>query len=81
VLAFWRDNAVRFVPDPGGYTGDYAESADWLSAVHQLNPAAAGELLARWVEPHHRKRNLWRDLALRGLSIPEGVASARKKAR
>jgi hypothetical protein len=81
VLAFWRDNAVRFVPDPGGYTGDYAESADWLAAVHQLNPAAAGELLARWIEPHRKKRNLWRDLAARGLSIPEGVASARKKAR
>lgn len=81
VIAFWRDNAARFVPDPGGYTGDYAASADWLAAVHEINPAAAGELLARWVEPHLKKRNLWRDLAQRGLSIPDGVASSRKKAR
>ena len=81
MLEFWRDNAVRFVPDPRCYTGDYAESADWLAAVHQLNPTDAEALLARWIEPHHRKRNLWRDLAALGLSIPEGVASVRTTAR
>lgn len=81
VLAFWRDNAVRFVPDPSSFTGDYQASADWLAAVHQINPTAAGELLARWVEPHRRKRNLWRDLARRGFSIPREVVSPRAKAR
>jgi hypothetical protein len=81
VLAFWRDNAARFVPDPGHFTGDYRGSADWLAAVHQINPTAAGELLARWVEPHGRKRNLWRDLSARGVPLPAGVASPSKKAR
>jgi hypothetical protein len=72
VLAFWRDNAVRFVPDPGGMA-DYAQSADWLAAVNEINPTAAGELLARWGETHRLKRNLWRDLAQRGFTMPTEV--------
>jgi hypothetical protein len=73
ILAFWRDHATLFVPDPGDTTGDYAQSADWLAAVHDLNPAAAKELLVRWASTHRLKRNLWRDLAQRDLPMPADV--------
>jgi hypothetical protein len=69
VLAFWRDHGVKFVPDPGSTTGNYAESADWLAAIHELNPEVAEELLAQWEKVHSLKRNLWRDLAQRGISV------------
>lgn len=67
VLGFWRENAARFVPDPGVSTGDYARSADWVAAVHELDPGAAAAILACWAGVHRLKRNLWRDLAQRGL--------------
>ena len=73
ILAFWRDHATLFVPDPGDTTGDYAQSADWLAAAHDLNPTAAKELLVRWASTYHLKRNLWRDLARRGVPMPAGV--------
>jgi hypothetical protein len=76
VLAFWRDAAVRFVPDPGAPSSSYDASADWLAAVHELNPAAAEAVLARWAEAHRLKRNLWREVAARGLSPPAGVRSS-----
>lgn len=69
VLAFWRDNVTRFVPDPGNTTADYTPSADWLAAVAEINPAAARELLARWAATYRIRRNLWRDLAQRGFSV------------
>lgn len=47
ILAFWKDNVARFVPDPGEATGDYSECADWLAAVDEINPPAARELLIR----------------------------------
>ena len=67
LVEFWRENAARFVPDPGGFTGDYAESADRLAAVHEVDPVVAAALLSRWAAVHRLKRNLWRDLARRGL--------------
>ena len=73
ILAFWRDHVTLFVPDPGDTTGDYAQSADWLAAAHDLNPTAAKELLVRWSSTHRLKRNLWRDLAQRGVPIPAGI--------
>ncbi len=76
VLAFWRDAAVRFVPDPGAQSTDYEASADWLAAVRELNPEAAEVRMARWADVHRRRRNLWRDLAARGLSLPGEVRAA-----
>jgi hypothetical protein len=69
VLAFWRDNVTRFVPDPGNTTADYTPSVDWLAAGAEINPPAARELLARWVATYRLRRNLWRDLARRGFSV------------
>jgi len=77
IVAFWRENAVSFVPDPGTSAAGYSESADWLAAVHEINPTAASELRARWATVHHLKRNLWRDLAERGFPIPPGVRGSR----
>jgi hypothetical protein len=79
VLAFWRDAAVRFVPDPGASSSSYDASAGWLAAVHELNPPAAEALLARWAEVHRLRRNLWRDVAARGLSSPAGVRGSPSK--
>lgn len=67
LVEFWRESAARFGPDPGGFTSDYAESADRLAAVHELDPGVAAAILARWATVHRLKRNLWRDLAKRGL--------------
>lgn len=70
VLAFWRDQGIKFVPDPGSSPGsNYTESADWLAAIHELNPSAAEALLAQWERTHALKRNLWKALAQRGLSV------------
>jgi hypothetical protein len=83
IITFWRDEGVRFVPDPGG-SASYEESADWLAAIHQMNPKAAGELLARWGEIHRLKQNLWRALADRGFPTPAGArkpAPSRAKRR
>jgi hypothetical protein len=77
IVAFWREDAVRFVPDPGASTAEYSESADWLAAVHEINPAAASKLRASWATVYHLKRNLWRDLAQRGFPIPPGVRGGR----
>src|SRR5262249_31066891 len=76
ILAFWRDTAVRCVPDPGDYTASYEQSADWLLAAREVNPTAAAALLARWGEEHRRKRNLWREVARRGFPLPDGVQRA-----
>jgi hypothetical protein len=76
VVAFWRENAVGFVPDPGSSTSDYSECANWLAAVREINPEAASELLVRWTAAYRLKRNLWRDLAQRGFAIPTGVRAA-----
>jgi hypothetical protein len=76
IVAFWRENTMRFVPDPGNSTADYSECADWLAAVHEINPNAASELLVRWTAAHRLKRNLWRDLAQRGFASPPGVRAA-----
>lgn len=70
VLAFWRDHGIKFVPDPGSSTGsNYTGSADWLAAIHELSPSAAEALLEQWERTHALKRNLWRELAQRGLSV------------
>lgn len=69
LLAFWRDNVTRFVPDPGNTIADYTAPADWLAASFEINPPAARELLARWAATYRLRRNLWRDLGRRGFSV------------
>lgn len=73
IAAFWREHGARFVPEP---LVDYARSAEWVAAVHELAPDAAARLLAQWAEAHRLKRNLWREVAQRGLELPPGVSKA-----
>jgi hypothetical protein len=70
LLAFWRRNAQRLVPDPAVSGGsDYKSCADWARALWELNPALSQELLHQWSVAHRRRRNLWRALRAKGLSV------------
>ena len=70
LLAFWRRNAQRLVPDPAASGGsDYQSCADWAQALRELNPTSCKELLRQWSVAHHRRRNLWRALQTKGLSM------------
>jgi hypothetical protein len=73
LLAFWRRNAQRLVPDPAASGGsDYQSCADWAKALRELNPTSCKELLRQWSVAHHRRRNLWRALQRKGLSMSAG---------
>ena len=73
LLAFWRRNAQRMVPDPAASGGsDYQSCADWAQALRELNPTSCKELLGQWSVAHHRRRNLWRALQRKGLSMSAG---------
>jgi hypothetical protein len=70
LLAFWRRNAHCLVPDPAASGGtDYQSCADWSQALREVNPASCKELLREWSVAHHRRRNLWRALQTKGLSM------------
>lgn len=71
LLAFWKRNTHRIVPDPGCVKGaDYNACADWARALWEINPPSCEHLLARWSVVHQRRRNLWRTLRTKGLPIP-----------
>ena len=73
LLAFWRRNAQRLVPDPAASGGpDYQGCADWALALRELNPTSCKELLLQWSVAHRRRRNLWRALQRKGLSMSAG---------
>jgi hypothetical protein len=73
LLAFWRRNAQHLVPDPAASGGtDYLSCADWAQALRELNPTSCKELLRQWSVAHHRRRNLWRALQTKGLSMSAG---------
>jgi hypothetical protein len=71
LLAFWKRNTHRMVPDPGRIQGaDYKHCAEWARALWEIHPASCERLLAQWSVVHQRKRNLWRALRTKGLPIP-----------
>jgi hypothetical protein len=73
LLAFWRRNTQRLVPDPAASGGaDYQSCADWAQALREVNPTSCKELLRQWSVAHHRRRNLWRALQRKGLSMSAG---------
>ena len=73
LLAFWRRNARHLVPDPAAARGaDYRDCADWVQALRELNPASCEDLLRQWSVTQHRRRNLWRALQAKGLSMSSG---------
>ena len=73
LLAFWRRNARHLVPDPAAARGaDYRDCADWVQALRELNPASCEDLLRQWSVTQQRRRNLWRALQAKGLSMSSG---------
>jgi hypothetical protein len=72
LLVFWRRNVHRLVPDPVASRGDYESCADWVQALRELNPTSLKQLLREWSVFHHRRRNLWRALEAKGLSMSQG---------
>jgi hypothetical protein len=72
LLAFWRRNVQRLVPDPAASCGDYKSCADWVQALGELNTTSLKQLLRQWSVSHHRRRNLWRALEAKGVSISQG---------
>jgi hypothetical protein len=71
LLAFWRRNTQRLVPDPANSRGpDYRNCADWIQALRELDPTSCKDLLREWSAAHRRRRNLWRALQAKGLSMP-----------
>ena len=72
LLQFWMRNIGRLVPDPAASRGsDYRNCADWAQALRELNPTSSTELLHEWSVAHHRRRNLWRALGAKGLSVSQ----------
>jgi hypothetical protein len=70
LLQFWVRNICCLVPDPAASRGsDYRDCADWARALRELNPTSSTELLHEWSVAHHRRRNLWRALGAKGLSV------------
>lgn len=68
LIGLWRRHGERLVPDPQqAGSSDYDHCADWVRALHELNPTAGRNLLARWETPHRRRKNLWKALRKRGL--------------
>jgi hypothetical protein len=73
LLAFWRRNLWRLVPDPASNVkSDYKICANWTQALRELNPTSCKDLLRQWSVTHRRRKNLWRALQAKGLSIPGG---------
>ncbi len=68
VLTFWKRHAARLIPDPAQASGsNYDHCAEWLAAFSELDTQAAEKILQEWSATHHRRRNLWKALAARGL--------------
>ncbi|MBI5210135.1 MAG: hypothetical protein HY927_09225 [Elusimicrobia bacterium] len=71
LVAFWKRNLPRFVPDPGSACSDYKRCADWLCALSEIDSDACGRLLGEWAAVHWRRKNLWRAIREKGLAVPE----------
>ncbi len=67
LLAFWKRNLRRLVPDPALAGPDYVRCADWVKALWEIDAAAGRDLLRQWSTAHHRRRNLWSALRARNL--------------
>ncbi|MBI4423507.1 MAG: hypothetical protein HY554_07265 [Elusimicrobia bacterium] len=76
--AFWKRNILRLVPDPASVAGsDYERCVDWLRALREIDPAAAGRLLDEWGAVHWRWKNLWRAVSTSsGISTPTNPSTS-----
>lgn len=70
--AFWKRNILRLVPDPASDAGsDYERCVDWLRALREIDPDAAGKLLGEWGAVHWRRKSLWRVVRKKDLPVPD----------
>jgi len=68
VMTYWKANLQNFIPRPeNAEKSNYTLHAHWMAALRELAPSDYESLLAKWRVEHHRRRNLWRDLAQLGL--------------
>ena len=68
VIAFWKRNAAKLVPDP--VQSNYERCAAWLAAVNELDVPAYRRIVAKWQTAHRRRRNLWKAISKRRL-VPD----------
>lgn len=72
LIAFWKRNFARMLPDPRDAGGsNYAGCAEWLAALHELAPQAYAGAVRRWAVAHHRRPSLWAALRRKGLPLEE----------
>ncbi len=67
LMAFWKSNAARLVPDPSNCPAGYGHAANWLAAVKELDRTEFTRILADWRVKHGRRKNLWKEVSSRGL--------------
>lgn len=66
VRSVWEQHLNTLVPLPGGSGSYYRESAKWMRALSEVNPAAYAKQLAQWKTEYRRRRNLWADMSSAG---------------
>lgn len=66
VRPVWEQHLHTLVPIPGGSGSYYRESAKWMRALSEVNPATYATQLAQWKTEYRRRRNLWADMASAG---------------
>ena len=67
LMAFWKRNAAKLIPDPANCRAHYGHAVDWLAAVKELDRKEFAQILADWRVEHRRRRNLWKEVSSRGL--------------
>ena len=68
LLSFWKRNLWRMIPDPAG--SDYERCAEWARSLWEIDNVACRDLMGKWSVTHRRRRNLWKALRAKGLSVP-----------
>jgi len=68
-IAFIKMNMDYLIRSPDSMSGDYSEAADWMLVADEMVPEKAKRILCEWKVAHKRRRNLWRDLRLRGFTV------------
>jgi hypothetical protein len=70
LITCWRENIAKIIPNPADARNSvYDFYALWLGMVNELDPKAYEDILTRWKTEHKRRKNLWKAIEKRGLSI------------
>jgi hypothetical protein len=66
VRSVWERHLHTLVRLPGEAGSCYRDSALWMRALSEVNPALYAKMLAQWITEFRRRRNLWADMASAG---------------